>query len=992
MKHLNKTKISLTFALIIAIFTVAVYGLGFLGNSDSFKLSSNEFITSAVVALQDETETSVVIDSQNEVDTQGEIGTQATYCGGEYDDTDVNWTINTSISCSNEVIPVLGTLTIQDNSENEVSEFSESTNAYFDLSSNSAVIVDANPDGNPSTPAEYTTDWAGSRTFLIAMNETEHQIQMYFDYKNPDSDRMIGVNVDGSIASGSTFIGGGGQPGIDIFFGPESDYGGTMVVVFNESSGFYQPIPPGTTVNTVYDSALTQNFTVYYTLIGSAFEMVINITGPWTDKLVELESDPDYEYTTFKNSTINTNGVGSLTLENVTLGVVGNFTVTGNLTVNNSNITLNTPNNVTEIKFDSGSITRINHTYIQSNGSYNYSFYVAASDFIMENGQIDHLCDGCGTGGVGRSGIVMAGTGGTINNITFGSNIENSAIHLDVGSNIIISNNNVPSGTIFIQDSSSNSLTDNSVGTFAISNDASDNIFSDNTIGIMVNLGMSASGDENNIFLNNNFSTASIVDQTSTDVSNYFIYNNSFGEIKWYLNNLSTPPGVDLNIGTNVYVEDNTLGIADDTVNLTNFNTSAELKFYGLSWVRSTEQFCDNIGGVSSNCLSCNSTYNCTYSTATGIMQVNVTHFSNYTTNGSTDNLPNVTLVIPAASYSNDSAAITEINFSCNVTDDNQLQNISLYLTNNADTSFALNQSTNVSGTSNSTSWLLNLTTGSYTWNCLAYDNASLSDWGDANRTITLGYTAPVAEEEAATVSSSSGGGTGATQIVGEFAKVVWGSIATGGTATVSVENGEVGVTEVRFDAGKDLYGVWLKVEKTDELPNDVSSYGKKIYKYIEITKSIAFKDGDIVNPEIDFKVKKSWLTDEGLSKDNVALFRYVDGVWTELTTTVGEDDGTYVHYNAETPGFSYFAIAQKEEVSKTVVEEIEEPEQAVTEEKTIEEKIAEVKVVAKKVWPWLLAGGVILILAIALVLSVIRNKIKAKKVDKAKTKKKRKK
>ncbi|HLD00191.1 MAG TPA: PGF-pre-PGF domain-containing protein, partial [Candidatus Nanoarchaeia archaeon] len=44
---------------------------------------------------------------------------------------------------------------------------------------------------------------------------------------------------------------------------------------------------------------------------------------------------------------------------------------------------------------------------------------------------------------------------------------------------------------------------------------------------------------------------------------------------------------------------------------------------------------------------------------------------------------------------------------------------------------------------------------------------------------------------------------------------------------------------------------------------------------------------------------------------NDVALYHYADDKWGQLATTVGQDDGTYVHYSAKTPGFSYFVIGK---------------------------------------------------------------------------------
>ena len=107
------------------------------------------------------------------------------------------------------------------------------------------------------------------------------------------------------------------------------------------------------------------------------------------------------------------------------------------------------------------------------------------------------------------------------------------------------------------------------------------------------------------------------------------------------------------------------------------------------------------------------------------------------------DKPPTTTLNQPADNYYNDTASLVNVTFNCSATDDIQLKNISLYITNASNQSFSLNQTTNISGTSNSSQWTLELGNGNYTWNCLTYDNNSKSDWDDSNRSLKINYTAP---------------------------------------------------------------------------------------------------------------------------------------------------------------------------------------------------------------------------------------------------------
>ncbi|MEK6904780.1 MAG: PGF-pre-PGF domain-containing protein, partial [Nanoarchaeota archaeon] len=171
-----------------------------------------------------------------------------------------------------------------------------------------------------------------------------------------------------------------------------------------------------------------------------------------------------------------------------------------------------------------------------------------------------------------------------------------------------------------------------------------------------------------------------------------------------------------------------------------------------------------------------------------------------------------------------------------------------------------------------------------------------------------------------ATASTSSGGsGSGgssggvSTSVQGSFEKKVWTSIKAGETASVALKNGVMGVTEVSFSVPATVYGAWVNVAKKETLPSSVSSFSGKVYRNLEISKGPALnKEGAYTDATVKFKVEKAWLAEKQLTKEAVALHHYADNKWTQLATTVGEDDGTYVHYSAKTPSFSYFVIGEK--------------------------------------------------------------------------------
>ncbi len=217
--------------------------------------------------------------------------------------------------------------------------------------------------------------------------------------------------------------------------------------------------------------------------------------------------------------------------------------------------------------------------------------------------------------------------------------------------------------------------------------------------------------------------------------------------------------------------------------------------------------------------------------------------------------------------------------------------------------------------------------------------------------------TASSSSSSSSSASGGSGGSSGFNdqQVAGEYAKKVWYSINPTDKAIVTVENGEIGITEIDFSVNEKVFSAWVKVTKKDVFPGTVQGFSKKIYKIIEISTAPSLKEEILITPMIKFKVKKSWLAANELNKKNVAMFRYVNGNWGELKTTLGKDDSEYVHYSAETPGFSYFVIAEKtvkEPIAKEIIKEVEPVIKEVVEE-VPEKLIVEEVSVFKKIWFW---------------------------------------
>ena len=89
----------------------------------------------------------------------------------------------------------------------------------------------------------------------------------------------------------------------------------------------------------------------------------------------------------------------------------------------------------------------------------------------------------------------------------------------------------------------------------------------------------------------------------------------------------------------------------------------------------------------------------------------------------------------------------------------------------------------------------------------------------------------------------------------------------------------------------------------------------------------------NIADATVVFIVEKSWITENNINESSITLHRYSDDTWHELVTRKIAEDANNLQFEAETSGFSPFAISGKKTMGETGGEGIIEP--TATEEKT---------------------------------------------------------
>ncbi len=202
--------------------------------------------------------------------------------------------------------------------------------------------------------------------------------------------------------------------------------------------------------------------------------------------------------------------------------------------------------------------------------------------------------------------------------------------------------------------------------------------------------------------------------------------------------------------------------------------------------------------------------------------------------------------------------------------------------------------------------------------NAAVYPGASCTRTGYTGSTYDSSCTC--AGGTAVTTSSSSGGGGGggggsvapATSKESRY----YSEIAQGSEIELPVAKRDIPITKIRFDALSSMKAVSISVESVSgsSLP-DPDSAIPGAYGYVKIDHENLDAEG-ISDANIDFKVNRSWLSQNGFSKGDVVM-RRLRGTWQQLETSyVRESDDAY-YYTAKTPGFSFFAItAEKKEAS----------------------------------------------------------------------------
>ncbi|WP_410507315.1 PGF-pre-PGF domain-containing protein [Methanosarcina hadiensis] len=194
---------------------------------------------------------------------------------------------------------------------------------------------------------------------------------------------------------------------------------------------------------------------------------------------------------------------------------------------------------------------------------------------------------------------------------------------------------------------------------------------------------------------------------------------------------------------------------------------------------------------------------------------------------------------------------------------------------------------------------------GTYTAN-LTVSNANGTD----SKTITI----DVGRKSSGGSSGGGGGGGGSPEPaknveVKELSQVF---ITNGKAVKFDFTKNATCVVYVGFDAVKNAGKTTTIVEQLKGKSAIVSELPEgEVYKSFNVWvgNSGYATSKNIKNPVVCFKVEKSWVQEKDIIEDSIALKRYSDKKWEQLSVNPAGEDDKYLYFTAGVPGYASFAV-----------------------------------------------------------------------------------
>jgi len=267
----------------------------------------------------------------------------------------------------------------------------------------------------------------------------------------------------------------------------------------------------------------------------------------------------------------------------------------------------------------------------------------------------------------------------------------------------------------------------------------------------------------------------------------------------------------------------------------------------------------------------------------------------------------------------------TQMQVSAHATDDIAVTSVTFSYSNNSGSDWnSIGAGTRVSGTDKDGIW-------NRTWNTnglgagsnylirAVADNGTSTREDQSDSTFSLTFTPPSNND------NGNGGGGGSSSSGGGSSGEDFYNIVLSETDRQSIfKNTSVSfifdlegniVKHINFTALNSAGTVAAKVEILNNTSTLVSTPPPdEVYKNLNIWVGNYgwATEKNMVDTTVSFSVEKSWVTYNNIDETTIALYRYSDDTWHELVTRKIAEDANSLQFEAETSGFSPFAVSGK--------------------------------------------------------------------------------
>ncbi|MBN2368718.1 PGF-pre-PGF domain-containing protein [Candidatus Woesearchaeota archaeon] len=194
----------------------------------------------------------------------------------------------------------------------------------------------------------------------------------------------------------------------------------------------------------------------------------------------------------------------------------------------------------------------------------------------------------------------------------------------------------------------------------------------------------------------------------------------------------------------------------------------------------------------------------------------------------------------------------------------------------------------------------------SYTYNVTVCDRI-----GNCNSTTGTKSTSAEDDDTGTGSSSSSSSTTGGTTATSTTKYSQFWPTLPVGKHTMSISSTKISFTQIVFRNSRDIATPVDMIVQVISQPSELSKLKDEVFQYIKVDKT-ELTDSDVTDVTIKFRVDKTWLDANNIDEDNLALYRY-SGYWIKMSTDKKSSDSSYVYYEADCPGLSYFGISGTE-------------------------------------------------------------------------------